>query len=183
MQATRPARLPDEDTQLLAVDRSFITDRVYRIAGTSWSFNLEDVAVGPPIYKEFPLEGEPGEGREWESVLVAEVAGEVMGFAAFSHERWNRRTQIWHLYLTSSVRRRGVGRALVLNIFADARKAGTRCVWLETSTVAYQAIQFYKSLGFESSGLDTSLYDPVGSLHGATALCFARCLHGGDGRG
>jgi ribosomal protein S18 acetylase RimI-like enzyme len=71
-----------------------------------------------------------------------------------------------------------VGRALVEAVIAAARDAGMRCVWLETSTLAYPAIQFYRRLGFELCGLDASLYDPAGPAARETALYFARPLDG-----
>jgi ribosomal protein S18 acetylase RimI-like enzyme len=55
-----------------------------------------------------------------------------------------------------------------------------RCVWLETSTLAYPAIQFYRRRGFELCGLDTSLYDSADPSAGETALYFARSLSGAD---
>jgi ribosomal protein S18 acetylase RimI-like enzyme len=59
---------------------------------------------------------------------------------------------------------------------AAARTAGTRCVWLETSTVAYPAIGFYRRMGFALCGLDLSLYDADGPAAGEVALFFARSL-------
>ena len=49
-----------------------------------------------------------------------------------------------------------------------------RCVWLETSNLAYPAIQFYRGVGFELCGLDASLYE--GEQAGETALYFMRPL-------
>lgn len=176
MAAIRPARFPNDSVQLRALDRSFTTDRVYRIARTPWSFTLEEVPIQPPLRKDFPLEGDLAEGREWEHCLVAESEGEVVGFAAFAHGRWNRRTELWHLYVGSSHRGQGIGRALIDAVLADARAAGMRCVWLETSTVAYPAIAFYRQVGFELCGLDTSLYDPDRMPTQEAALYFARPL-------
>ena len=57
-----------------------------------------------------------------------------------------------------------------------ARGAGTRCVWLETSSHAWPAIQFYRRLGFDLCGLDATLYDPDGPSGNETALFFALSL-------
>ncbi len=172
----RPARFPHDREELRALDRSLTTDRVYRIARTPWSFALEEVPVQPPLRKEFPLEGELGEGPEWEHCLVAESEGGVVGFAAFAHGHWNRRTELWHLYVAPSHRGRGVGRALIDAVMAHAHAAGMRCIWLETSTLAYPAIAFYQRMGFALCGLDTSLYDPERVPAGEVALYFARPL-------
>jgi ribosomal protein S18 acetylase RimI-like enzyme len=175
MVTIRPASLPDDRAPLLALDRSFTTDRVYRVVRTPWSFALEEAPAEPPLHKDFPLAWDLGRARLWEDGLVAEDNGAVVGFAAFTHRRWNRRTELWHLYVAPARRGRGIGRALIAEVSAAARRAGSRCIWLETSTVDYPAIQFYRRMGFELCGLDTSLYDPAstGMLALETAVYFA----------
>jgi ribosomal protein S18 acetylase RimI-like enzyme len=174
MVAIRPVRLPEDRAPLLALDRSFTTDRVYRIARTADSFALEEAPAQPPVRKEFPLTDDLGAGRTWEQGLVAEQAGSIVGFSAFTHRRWNRRTELWHLYVAPHFRGQGIGRALVEEVVAAARDAEMRCVWLETSNLAYPAIQFYRRVGFVLCGLDVSLYDPASDAAGETALFFAR---------
>lgn len=174
MVMVRSVNLPDDLADIDAVDRSFTTDRIYRVVCTPQSFALEEVPVHPPLCKHYPFEADLGEGREGEHGLIAEDSGAVVGFATFAHERWNRRTTLWHLYVAATHRKQGVGSALFEGVIEHARSAGMRCVWLETSTLAYPAIQFYRRLGFELCGLDTSLYDSAVTLPGETALYFAR---------
>ena len=176
MVTIRPVRLPDDCQPILALDRSFTTDRVYRVVRTTHSFVLEEVVAEPPIRKNFPIEDDLGEGRAWEEGLVADQAGIIVGFAAMTHQRWNRRTELWHLYVAPQRRHHGVGRTLVNAVLTAAQGAGTRCVWLETSTLAYPAIQFYRRMGFELCGLDSSLYDPSGMPAEEIALYVARPL-------
>ncbi len=179
MVTIRPVRMPADRAPILALDRSFSTDRVYHIARTPQSFAIVEVPARPAVRKDFPLEADLGEGRLWEQGLVAERAGAVLGFAALTHQGWNHRTEIGHLYVAPGARGQGVGRALVEAVLAAAQAAGMRCVWLETSTLAYPAIQFYRRMGFALCGLDTSLYDPEGAAAGETALYFVRPLVGG----
>jgi ribosomal protein S18 acetylase RimI-like enzyme len=174
MVAIRRVRLPEDRAALLGLDRSFTTDRVYRIASTADSFALEAIPVQPPLRKEFPLADDLGAERAWDEGFVAEQGGSVIGFAAFTHRRWNRRTELSHLYVAPSVRGQGVGRTLVEAVIAAARDAEMRCVWLETSNLAYPAIQFYRRIGFALCGLDVSLYDPASEVAGETALYFMR---------
>ena len=174
MVAVRPVRLPEDRAALLALDRSFTTDRVYRIARTADSFALEEAPTQPPLRKEFPLADDLGADRAWEQGFVAEQVGSIVGFAAFTHRHWNRRTELWHLYVAPHLRGQGVGRALVEAAVAAARDADMRCVWLETSNLAYPAIQFYRRVGFALCGLDVSLYDPASEAAGETALYFMR---------
>lgn len=60
---------------------------------------------------------------------------------------------------------------------AKANRRSSRCVWVETQTVNYGAVQFYRSMGFEWCGFDTSLYDPsdagVDEVLGEVASCTA----------
>ncbi|MGI8857314.1 MAG: GNAT family N-acetyltransferase [Thermomicrobiales bacterium] len=172
----RSVRLPEDRASLLALDRSFVTDRVYRVAYTADAFTLEEVPAQPPLRKEFPLADDLGADRAWEQGFVAERAASVIGFAAFTHRRWNRRTELWHLYVASHQRGQGVGRTLIEAVVAAARDADMRCVWLETSNLAYPAIQFYRRVGFNLCGLDVSLYDPASEAAGETALYFMRPL-------
>jgi ribosomal protein S18 acetylase RimI-like enzyme len=170
----RSVLLPDDRVALLALDRSLTTDRVYRIARTPRSFVLEEVRVAPAVRKEFPLADDLGPERAWEHGVVAEQDGALVGFAAWTHRRWNRRTELWHLYVAPAWRGQGIGRALIDAAVAAARESAMRCVWLETSNLAYPAIRFYERLGFSLCGLDTSLYDPAELAGAETALYFSR---------
>jgi ribosomal protein S18 acetylase RimI-like enzyme len=176
MVTLRPVRLPDDRDRLPAFDRSFMTDMIYRIRQLPDAFTLEAITVQPLIRKEMPLADYLGDDRMWEEGLVAEDGGAIVGFAAYTHQRWNRRTELWHLYVDAARRGEGIGRTLIDAVVAAARVAGMRCIWLETSTVAYPAIQFYRRMGFHLCGLDTSLYDPASMAGGETALYFARPL-------
>jgi ribosomal protein S18 acetylase RimI-like enzyme len=130
--------------------------------------------VRPPVRKDFPLADDLGADRAWEQGLVAERAGGVVGFAAVAHRHWNRRAELCHLYVARRQRGQGIGRALIEAVVVAARGVGMRCVWLETSNLAYPAIAFYRRVGFELCGLDVSLYDPAGAVGGETALFFTR---------
>jgi ribosomal protein S18 acetylase RimI-like enzyme len=164
----RVARFPEDTPGILAIERSYTTDRFLRIERGPNALELVEQSVDPPFRKAFPLDDV--DERE---AFVAESAGQIVGFAAYAHQKWNRRTELCHLYVSPNCRRSGVGRALVDAVVSAAREAGTRCVWLETSTHAWPAIQFYRRLGFELCGLDASLYDPDGPSGSEVALFFA----------
>jgi ribosomal protein S18 acetylase RimI-like enzyme len=157
---------------LLALDRSVVTERIQRVVRTDVSFSLEDMPIDPPLRKDLPLEYDLGEARTWEDGFVAEFDDEIIGFAAWSHEAWNRRTVLWHLYVAARHRGNGIGGAFVSLVTDQARVAGMRAVWLETSSVNSPAIAFYRRQGFTLCGLDLSLYDPAGSAPGEAALYF-----------
>lgn len=99
MVAIRPVNLPDDRAALLALDCSFVTDRIYRVVGSAESFSLVEEQVYPPLRKTFPLADDFGTARTWEAGFIAEEGGALGGFIAFSHRAWNRRTEIAHCYV------------------------------------------------------------------------------------
>ena len=85
------------------------------------------------------------------------------------------RALIQHLYVSSSMRGKGIGRRLIDSSMKVAKDHNARCLWAETQTNNYPAIQFYKKMGFAFCGLDTSLYDPE-LVRDEVALFFSRTL-------
>jgi ribosomal protein S18 acetylase RimI-like enzyme len=80
------------------------------------------------------------------------------------------------LYIAPEHRGHGVGRALIDAAVTEVQKRNARCLWLETQNINYAAIQFYKRVGFQWCGLDTSLYDPQRVATEEIALFFVRWL-------
>jgi ribosomal protein S18 acetylase RimI-like enzyme len=168
----RAARWPEDAAGIAAIDTSFTTDRVYRFARerTGFGFALA-LLTTTPLTKSYPLpRDDPGAGA-----FVAELDGEIAGFAQVEPPGWNGRAAVAHLYVSSPHRGRGLGKALVEALAGHARAAGARCLWLETQNVNYPAIQFYLATGFRLCGFDESFYDPVENP-GEFALFFAREL-------
>lgn len=60
--------------------------------------------------------------------------------------------------LEEADRRRGLGRALMDRLLAEARRAGARMAMLETQTCNEKAIAFYHSCGFAVIGFDLYSY-------------------------
>ena len=88
--------------------------------------------------------------------LVAELDGKVCGMvgtlAYASYEHNDPSGRILALVTLPSVRRRGIGRALIASAEKDfAQKAVTR-VSLDTRLTRKDAHQFYESLGYERNG-------------------------------
>jgi len=174
--ALRPLHWPDDRASLLALDTSFTTERVFHLKQTNQGFRLDEVAVEPPTHKSYSL-GEGIDlipGHDW--VTIAEHNQRIAGFASMTIETWNRRAVLHHLYLTPEVRRIGLGHALVTAAIGAARDRNARCLWAETQTINYGAVQFYRSMGFEWCGFDTSLYDPSDTGVDEVALFFSRDL-------
>ncbi len=86
----RPADLPNDCAGLLALDTSFITDRVYQVQATATSFNLVESAIAPPLRKTFSLADELGDQRLWQSRALKKSERSWIASPAVL-ERWNRR--------------------------------------------------------------------------------------------
>jgi ribosomal protein S18 acetylase RimI-like enzyme len=172
--ALRPLRWPEDRASLLALDTSFTTDRVFNLEQANHGFKLDEAAVESPIHKSYSLVADVDliPGHDW--VAIAEHNDAFAGVASITIEAWNRRAVLHHLYVTPEARRIGVGQALVTAAVGAARDRNARCVWVETQTINYGAVQFYRSAGFEWCGLDTSLYDPSDLVVGEVALFFSR---------
>ena len=174
MIALRPLRWPDDRAALLALDTSFITDRVFHLQHANHGFKLDEAPAETPIRKAYSLANfvDLIPSHDW--VTVAEHNHGIAGVASMTIEAWNRRAVLNHLYVAREARRIGVGRALVTAAIEAAHVRNARCVWVETQTVNYGAVQFYRSLGFEWCGFDTSLYDPSDAGVDEVALFFSR---------
>ena len=130
--------------------------------------------VESPLSKAFDL-GRLDAAHEWEQAWLALDADQAVGVIATQHEVWNRRVIIWHLYVNTSHRRRGIGKRLLNTALAAAREAGARTAWLETTNLNLPGVRAYERLGFQLCGLDTSLYDATAS-EGEIALFLCRSL-------
>jgi ribosomal protein S18 acetylase RimI-like enzyme len=175
MYALRPARWPADLALLAGLDNSFTTDRIYRVSRAEFGFTVIEEPLGSPLHKAYgsPANIDPPI-QEADFAVVAEQAGALVGVVAVKYQAWNRRGEVWHLYVARTARRRGIGMALLKEAEAFARAAGARCLWLETQNVNFPAIQFYRRAGFRLCGLDESLYAPEGLGRAEVALFFAR---------
>lgn len=174
MIALRPLSWPEDRASLLALDTSFTTDRLFHLEQTDHGFKLDEVTAEPPIHKSYSLADDVDLIPSHDWVTVAEHNHVVAGVASMMIDAWNRRAVLHHLYVTRQARRIGVGHALVTAAIGAARDRNARCVWVETQTVNYGAVQFYRSVGFEWCGLDTSLYDPSQVSFDEVALFFSQ---------
>lgn len=85
--------------------------------------------------------------------LLAEIAGEAVGFALYFHSfsTWEGRKGLYveDLFVTEAARGRGVGRRLLAACAAIARKRG--CARLDLAVLDWNpARAFYERLGFEA---------------------------------
>ena len=97
------------------------------------------------------------EGRE-RCLLVAEVDGELRGFGAGSFVRALGVGEVENLVVVEAARRRGVGRAICLELVAWARAAEAGVMELEVRAGNAGARTLYEGLGFVEVGRRKGYY-------------------------
>lgn len=157
------------------IDRTYSTNRIYRVRRSELGFFLDEEPVSPPVQKTYP---DPSPGVS-DRLLVAVAGAEIVGYGELRFNSWNDRAEIEGLAVSGNFRGQGVGRSLVKALDERARQErSARCLWLETQNINYPAVRFYRRLGFRLCGLDETLYRPgmPGLVPGEVALYFSRDL-------
>jgi GNAT superfamily N-acetyltransferase len=94
-------------------------------------------------------------------LLVAEHDGAVAGFATgglvYDAERAADAMMLLDLYVAPAARRRGLGRALVAGLAAEARRRGAACLWWGVDAGDEEAMLFYQAIGAEGEGPFTGM--------------------------
>lgn len=107
---------------------------------------------------------DPGEelARPWAKIWVVrlEPGVEPAGFALVWHAA--DEVHLLDLAVDPGARRRGVGRALVGAVLADAREKQARLVLLEVRRSNEAAIALYRSAGFSENGVRRGYYSDNG---------------------
>ena len=80
--------------------------------------------------------------------VIEDAAQQIVGCAGL-FPLTPLRVELCKMYLASSARGRGLGRRLLENMLAAARRNGFTEVWLETSSTLIGAIQLYRQYGFQ----------------------------------
>ena len=92
----------------------------------------------------------------WSILRVAEADGTLAGFITaspvYDSERAAGGYIVVDLYVRPDFRRRGIGRALVAAMAAEARRAGAVCLWWGVDDGDDEAGAFYAALGADSEG-------------------------------
>ena len=87
--------------------------------------------------------------------LVAELDGRVVGMGGFRPSSPPARSEILRLRVHPALRRRGIGRALMMALESRAVNRGFREAWLDTATNQPEAMAFYQCLGYVEVGRET----------------------------
>ena len=90
--------------------------------------------------------------RTFVAVRDGKVCGMIGTLTYPSYEHNDSSGRIVALVILSTMRRRGIGRALIATVEKDFAQKGIRRVALDTRLTRENAHKFYKSLGYERNG-------------------------------
>ena len=137
-------------------------------AAAYWNLRLEALEREPQAFAESAEEHratsvELAAARlRWEDnanlVVGAFLAGELVGMAGFfreKHLKTRHKGHIWGVYVRANCRGQGIGRALLLALLERIKTLpGLEQVSLTVSSRQVAAKTLYRSLGFESFGIE-----------------------------
>lgn len=95
--------------------------------------------------------------RDW--LLIAERAGQVIGFVHYRH-RQDSQTTLYEICVDEASRRNGVGRSLVRALAVESQSLGKARIRLKSPTDLL-ANKFYQQLGFELVGTEHGKRRPL----------------------
>lgn len=119
---------------------SFVRDFIYS--------RLSDVDEAEIVYKDQAI------------FLCAVAEAEVIGTGAIKR-LGNRECEMTRMFVASTYRGRGIGRAIAKQLIKFALSAGYNQVRLSSNKVLVASHRLYESMGFQS----TSPWDPAGETH------------------
>lgn len=154
----RPARLPEDEPGIAAIDASYTTQSVFDVEVNPRSLKLIETPI-PAFEKRFFVYDLGRDWRQWDEAHVAVASGQIIGFVASSYQFWNRRVVLWHIYVNPPFRRQGLGDRLLAKVFERAERQKALCVFFETSNFNAPGIAWYEKRGFSLGGGDTTLYN------------------------
>ena len=162
----------------------YTTNRVYKVSvNETDGFRIDMV----PYQTELPVVHTPDEydypdrlfADYWEKAFAwgVEADGQLLAAIETCPEEWSNRLRITELWVDESLRGRGVGRRLIEVALEQARLERRRAVILETQSCNYNAIGFYRHMGFTLIGFDSCCYANNDIERGEVRLEFGRLLN------
>ncbi len=94
--------------------------------------------------------GQAGAGDRRNILMVAEMAGEILGFASgtvLDHPDKPPNLFVQEVGVNDDAQRQGIGRALVVALRAEGRKSGCTATWVVTETDNTAARALYTGTG------------------------------------
>jgi ribosomal protein S18 acetylase RimI-like enzyme len=164
----RPLTTFDE-ARFAEIARGYVSTQRYGVykeetdARTTFSIVLEDLEV--PYVKRWAED--PLDYSKYRMVVTEQGLSLgayeddlLIGVGIAEQRDWNRSLWVWEFHVHEDYRGRGIGRQLMDALADTARHAGLHTLVCETQNTNVPAIRFYRRVGFELDGIDTSLYPP-----------------------
>ncbi|NJL92575.1 MAG: GNAT family N-acetyltransferase [Anaerolineae bacterium] len=150
-QLTIRTATPDDLSACLALDHSLETLLVWQMQQTApppnFTVSFRELRLPRPIRVEYPrppatLHQELGSGQ---GVLVAEAEDVLLGYAHLVFNQADESAALRNLAVDPAVRQQGIGRALLSQAVAYARRRGANRLVAETTPRSYPAIRLFVS--------------------------------------
>ena len=93
-----------------------------------------------------------------DGVFVAEINGEVVGFAIMIYRNWFNIAYLDYIQVKTECIRKGVGHRLMERCVSLAKEKGARILYTETGKDNERAAKFYQNNGFHITGCIPDYY-------------------------
>jgi ribosomal-protein-alanine acetyltransferase len=120
--------------------------------------SIESVVFANDAWSPNAMRAELGSGHTF--YILAESAGEIVGYAGLLAPQRASQADIQTIAVSASARRRGLGRALLTTLVAEARERSARELFLEVRADNPHAQALYEQLGFEQIAVRPGYYQP-----------------------
>lgn len=147
----------------------YVSDEIYKVKkfsdSESISFNFKSEKTDVPYVKTWKLTDE--NIHHYRKIIAegfsfgAYEDNDLAGFIFCEERKWNNSLYIENLIVSESFRRKGIGKLLIKKVIELSRQKNFRHIELETQNTNVPAIEFYKKQGFEITGMNMTLYDPL----------------------
>ncbi|MEG0927133.1 GNAT family N-acetyltransferase [Chryseobacterium sp.] len=143
----------------------YTTDKIYSVSSIEYSNSFEFTLREKSLSYTKNWKTDSDELEELNAIIEKGNSfgvfadGELQGWIIGEHRIWNNSFYIENILVNEKYRRQGFGIILIKNAIKEARSLNCRVIELETQNTNYPAIQFYRRMGFNITGLNTRLYD------------------------
>lgn len=143
----------------------YTTDRIYAVSSIEYSNSFEFTLREKSLSYTKTWETDADELEDLNSIIEKGHSfgiyadDELQGWLIGEHRTWNNSFYIENILVNEKQRRQGIGIMLIKSAIKEARRLNCRVIELETQNTNYPAIQFYRRMGFNITGINTRLYD------------------------
>lgn len=143
----------------------YSTDTIYSVSSIEFGGTFEFIIKEKTLSYSKNWETDSEDIEELNTIIEKDHSfgafdkGELQGWIIGEHRTWNNSFYIENLLVNEKYRRQGIGIILIKNVIKEARKLNCRVIELETQNTNYPAIQFYRRMGFNITGVNTRLYN------------------------